>query len=62
VYNAVSEEQAILEINKMKIKWKKYSHILDDWFYDIDVWGQYFKYSYRIRKLIYTTNIIENFN
>lgn len=62
VYNAVSQEQAILELNKMKTKWKKYSPILDDWFYNIDVWWQYFKYSYRIRKLIYTTNIIENFN
>ena len=62
VYNAISEEEALLELNKMNIKWQKYSHILRDWFYDIDVWWQYFKYSYRIRKLIYTTNIIENLN
>lgn len=62
VYNAISEEDALLELNKMNIKWQKYSHILRDWFYDIDVWWQYFKYSYRIRKLIYTTNIIENLN
>jgi transposase-like protein len=62
VYNAISEEEALLELNKMNIKWQKYSHILSDWFYDIDVWWQYFKYSYRIRKLIYTTNIIENLN
>lgn len=62
VYNAISQEQAMLEINTVKEKWKKYASILNDWFYDIDVWGQYFKYSHRIRKLIYTTNIIENFN
>ena len=62
VYNAVSQEQAILELNKMKIKWKKYLTILDGWFYDIDEWWKYFRYSYPLRKLIYTTNIIENFN
>jgi len=62
VYNAINEEQALLEINKMQKKWKKYSILLNDWFYNIDEWWQYFKYSYRIRRLIYTTNIIENFN
>jgi len=62
VYNAISQEQAMKILTEMKNKWTQYHAILDDWFYDIDMWGKYFQYSYPIRKLIYTTNIIENFN
>jgi len=46
----------------MKTKWSKYNSILNKWLYDIDEWWKYFKYSRKIRTLIYTTNIIENWN
>lgn len=62
VYNSNSMEEAELVLNKMKTKWDKYSSILDKWLYDIDEWWNYFKYSRKIRTLIYTTNIIENWN
>jgi transposase-like protein len=62
VYNACSQEEALQLLEAMKKKWEKYSVLLQDWFYDIDVWGKYFKYSYPLRKLIYSTNVIENFN
>lgn len=62
VYNACSQEEALQLLEKMKVKWEKYSILLQDWFYDIDVWGKYFKYSYPLRRLIYSTNVIENFN
>lgn len=62
VYNAVNQSQAEMMLFKMQEKWKKYKRLLDDWLYDIDYWGSYFKFSYRIRRLIYTTNIIENWN
>ena len=47
---------------KFKSKWDKYRVILDDWLYSMDEWWEYFNYSESIRKLIYTTNIIESFN
>ena len=62
VYNANSFEEAELKLTNMKSKWKKYNNILSDWFYNIDERWKYFNYNYRIRKLIYTTNIIENWN
>ncbi len=62
VYNAVSQEEALKFLEAMKQKWEKYSILLQEWFYNIDVWGGYFKYSYPLRKLIYSTNVIENFN
>ena len=62
VYNANFLEEAELVLNKMKTKWSKYNSILNKWLYDIDEWWKYFKYSRKIRTLIYTTNIIENWN
>ena len=62
VYNACSQEEALKLLEAMKQKWEKYSILLQDWFYDIDIWWKYFKYSYPLRKLIYSTNVIENFN
>jgi len=62
IYNAPSKVEAIRLIEKFKIKWKKYRIILEDWLYSMDEWWEYFNYSVGIRKLIYTTNIIESFN
>ena len=62
IYNAPSEEEAIRLAKKFKNKWEEYKTILDDWLYTMDEWWKYYNYSPAIRKLIYTTNIIESFN
>ena len=62
VYNAPNIQEATRLLENFQIKRKKYKVILDDWLYSMDEWWNYFKYSYPIRKLIYTTNIIEAFN
>ena len=62
VYNAPNIQEATRLLKHFQIKRKKYKVILDDWLYSMDEWWNYFKYSYPIRKLIYTTNIIEVFN
>ncbi len=62
VYNAPSLDLAIKHLELMNSKRKKYSFLLDSWLYDLDLWSSYFNFSRPIRKLIYTTNIIENFN
>ncbi len=61
IYNAPSEEEAIRLAKKFKNKWEGYKTILDDWLYTMDEWWKYYNYSPAIRKLIYTTNIIESF-
>ena len=61
IYNAPSEEEAIRLAKKFKNKWEEYKTILDDWLYTMDEWWKYYNYSPAIRKLIYTTNIIESF-
>lgn len=62
VYNAPSLDLALKHLDIMKSKRKQYNHLLDSWLYDIDLWSSYFNFSWPIRKLVYTTNVIENFN
>ena len=62
IYNAPSKEEAIRLLNEFKKKWSKYRAVLEDWLYSMDEWWEYYNYSPAIRKLIYTTNIIESFN
>ena len=62
IYKAPSKEEAIRLLNEFKKKWSKYRAILEDWLYSMDEWWEYYNYSPAIRKLIYTTNIIESFN
>lgn len=62
VYNAPNIQEATRLLEIFRVKWDKYKVVLDDWLYSMDEWWNYFKYSYPIRKLIYTTNIIEAFN
>ena len=62
IYNAPTKEEAIRLANKFKEKWEEYRTILDNWLYSMDEWWEYYNHSPAIRKLIYTTNIIESFN
>ena len=63
VYNAITLEQAENNLLLFEEKWgKKYMAVVKSW---RDNWLElttYFKYDQSIRKLVYTTNHIENFN
>ena len=63
VYAAVDEPSALSALEDFGGKWdRKYPKITASW---RDRWANlstYFKYPIEVRKLIYTTNAIENFN
>jgi transposase-like protein len=61
VYQAFTKEEAELELDKLEEKWgKKCPIIFDSWRNKWDNLSNYFKYAEPIRKVIYTTNIIES--
>ena len=61
VYQAVSKEAAELELDKLEEKWgKKYPIVINSWRNKWDNLSNYFKYPADIRRIIYTTNIIES--
>ncbi|MGI6697313.1 MAG: IS256 family transposase [Clostridia bacterium] len=60
VYKAPSEEAALEALYEVKDKWgKQYPYALKSWETNWDVLSTFFKYPDEIRKIIYTTNIIE---
>ena len=61
VYKALSKETAELELLKLEEKWgKKYPVVIKSWKDKWDNLSAYFKYPQEIRRIIYTTNIIES--
>jgi len=61
VYQATSKEIAEDELLKLDEKWgKKYPIVLKSWNNKWENLSHYFKYPYQIRKIMYTTNIIES--
>lgn len=61
VYKAFTKEEAELELNKLEEIWgKKYPIVFDSWRNKWENLSHYFKYAEPIRKVIYTTNIIES--
>jgi putative transposase len=61
VYQAVSKEVAEEELEKLDEKWGKlYPIVLQSWQNKWENLSVYFKYPPEIRKVIYTTNIIES--
>lgn len=62
VYGAESEEIALENLSSMQEDWKKYAPVLDSWFDKWENLSTYFCYGYQIRRLVYTTNVIEGFN
>jgi len=61
VYQATSKEIAEDELLKLDEKWgKKYPIVLRSWNNKWENLSHYFKYPYQIRKIMYTTNIIES--
>jgi transposase-like protein len=63
VYKAANEEQAVEELVELEKKWgSKYPSAIKSWKNNWDELSTFFKYPAEIRKIIYTTNAIENFN
>lgn len=63
VYKAVNEEEAYLNLEKLEEKWgKKYPYAIKSWEMNWDVLSPFFKYPSDIRRIMYTTNIIEGFH
>lgn len=63
VYTAINTQTALEELEKFALKWKaKYKYAITSW---EENWGNlsnYFEYPLELRKIIYTTNTIENLN
>ena len=63
VYKADTEDLALTALEDLEEKWgKKYPASIGSWRNNWTQLSTYFKYPSEIRKLIYTTNSIENFN
>lgn len=63
IYRAVDKKAARAALDDFAAKWDdKYSYIAKSWYQNWDELATYFKYPSEIRRLIYTTNPIENFN
>ncbi len=61
IYTAPTEEAGLLQLDKLEEKWgKKYPIIFESWRNKWDNLSNYFKYAEPIRRVIYTTNIIES--
>ena len=63
VYKATTEELALAQLDNLKEKWgSKYGMVIDSWYNNWNNLDTFFKFSPQIRKLIYTTNVLEGFN
>lgn len=63
VYKAVTEEEALENLKVFKEKWgKKYPSCVKTWEDNWDILNTFFAYPPEVRKIIYTTNIIEGLN
>jgi putative transposase len=63
VYKASNEELALAELEMLKEKWgKKYPYAISSWESNWEVVSPYFRFSEDIRRIMYTTNIIEGLN
>lgn len=63
IYNAPTKEAASLELDLLEQKWGgKYPYAIRSWRTNLDGLTAFFDFSIEIRKIIYTTNLIENLN
>ena len=63
IYRAPSQEQSKKMLEEFSNKWgRKYPHTVKSWQVNWDRLTNFYKYPQEIRKMIYTTNIIENFH
>lgn len=63
VYKAPTEDLALAQLDNLKEKWgSNYGMVIDYWYNNWNNLDTFFKFSPQIRKLIYTTNVLEGFN
>ena len=63
VYNAPNETVALSELESLKDKWgRKYPYAISNWENNWDDVSSFFQFSNDIRRIMYTTNIIEGLN
>ena len=63
IYHASDEEKARLALNRVTEKWTvKYPNSMKRWYDNWDAITPIFKFSPDVRKVIYTTNVIESLN
>ncbi|MFZ7131382.1 MAG: IS256 family transposase [Eubacteriales bacterium] len=63
VYRSPNEQAALTELENMKEIWgKKYPYAISSWEMNWDVVSPFFGFSEEIRRIMYTTNIIEGLN
>jgi len=63
IYAAPTKEAAWAALNDLEIKWgQKYSYAVKSWRNNWDDLSAFFDFPLEIRKIIYTTNLIENLN
>lgn len=63
VYKASSKDLAEHHLLELEEKWgKKYPAVMKSWNNNWDALSQYFKYPEELRRIIYTTNIVEGFH
>ena len=63
IYQAATEESALHALDELEAQWgKKYPSAVQSWRKHWDELATMFRYPEEIRRIIYTTNAIENFN
>ncbi|MEC2345353.1 IS256 family transposase [Paenibacillus barengoltzii] len=63
IYKAATEDMALVELDRFEETWgNKYPLIVRSWRTNWDEIATFFKYPPEIRKLIYTTNMIESYH
>jgi len=63
MYTAINRDIAWEELQRFKIKWQaKYKYAIKSWEENWDNLSNYFEYPLELRKIVYTTNTIENLN
>ncbi|MEW8994440.1 transposase [Clostridium sp.] len=63
IYRAVNEDVALDNLSSLKDKWNdKYPNAIKSWEDNCDNLSTFFAFPNNIRKIIYTTNVIESLN
>jgi transposase-like protein len=63
VYEAINEDEAMHGLTEFREKWAKtYPSCVRSWEENWDILSTFFAYPAEVRKIIYTTNIIEGLN